>query len=245
MSTPPLSFDRASYAGDPAGPDRCAYCQSEIAGDYYRVSGNLACNVCAQKAQSLIPPNSHGAFARALSYGAAAAVLGCIGYALVTISTGWTIGYAAIGVGWIIGWAMKRGADGNGGRRYQVAAAALTYAAVAVAFVPIFLHEAETPAVKTATVTQGADTGSSADTPGAGPVLDKPAQTPRQKRTASSTGLQIGALLLLGLVSPFLLLFGSFFHGALNLFIIFIGVRFAWQAMTPPHVEVEGPYPTT
>lgn len=235
MSTPPLSFDRASYAGDPAGPDRCAYCQSEIAGEYYRVSGNLACNVCAQKAQSLIPPNSHGAFARAVSFGAAAAVLGCIGYALLTISTGWTIGYAAIGVGWIVGWAMKQGAKGNGGRRYQVAAALLTYAAVAVAFVPILLHESK--AAKVTATTQSADA-----TPGA--AVQPPAPTAPHTNVGTFL-LGIVELLGIGLVSPFLMIFSSFASGALNLFIIFIGVRFAWQAMTPPHVAVEGPYQTT
>jgi hypothetical protein len=235
MSTPPLSFERASYADDPAGPDQCAYCQRAIAGEYFPVSGNLACPGCAERAQSLIPPNSHGAFVRALSYGAAAAVLGCIGYALLVIWTGWTIGYAAIGVGFMIGWAMKRGAAGNGGRRYQVAAALLTYMAVAMAFIPIALHEPDEAKKPDARQTANAGGGGGAQ---GGAQSGKPAKT----NGAGGFFLAVGELIGLGLVAPFAVLAGSFGSGLLNLFIIFIGVRYAWNSMAPPRVQVEGPY---
>jgi hypothetical protein len=234
MFTPLLSFERASYAGDPAGPDQCAYCQRAITDEYFRVSGNLACPGCAERAQSLIPPNSHGAFVRALSYGAAAALLGCIGYALMVILTGWTIGYAAIGVGFMIGWAMKRGAAGNGGRRYQVAAALLTYMAVAMAFVPIVIHQVREKDGGVATSRVSPESQATSSTP---------AQQAKPKENAA--GSLVGALatlLGLGLVSPFFELTDSVGSGLLNLFIIFIGVRYAWNSMAPPRVEVEGPY---
>src|ERR1700761_2539573 len=140
MSSPSLNFQQAIYEGDPADPDQCAYCRRGITDTYYRVAGHMACPACAEHAQSLTPPNAHSVFLHALSYGAAAAVLGCIGYALVVIMTGWTIGYAAIGVGYLIGWAMRQAAKEHGGRRYQWAAALLTYAAVSMAFVPIAIH---------------------------------------------------------------------------------------------------------
>jgi hypothetical protein len=46
----------------------------------------------------------------------------------------------SLAVGWLIGKAMKRGSGGIGGKRYQIAAAVLTYVAVSMAEVPIQLH---------------------------------------------------------------------------------------------------------
>ena len=237
MSTPPLNFQRAVFAGEPTA-DQCAYCGRGIPGEYFRVGGHLACPVCAQQAQSLVPPNEHKVYLHALSYGVAAAVLGCIGYALLSITTGWTIGYAAIGVGYMVGWAMRRAAKQHGGRRYQWAAALLTYAAVAVAFVPVALHAMSAhPAPQ---VQQ------QASSPPAG-TADAAPTTPPAPRPVS-VGKFLGSLVLLlgiGLISPFLELSASIAGGLLNLFIIFIGVRFAWQMMAVKTVSVEGPYEST
>src|SRR5262249_24781611 len=84
--------------------------------------------------------DKHTAYGRALLFGIGAAVAGLIGYAmLVVILQGWTIGYISIGVGYIVGKAMMVGSKGIGGRRYQITAALLTYAAVSMAAVPIQL----------------------------------------------------------------------------------------------------------
>ena len=236
MSTPPLNFERAVFAGEKA-PDQCAYCGRGITGEYFRVGGHLACPVCAQQAQSLVPPDEHKVFLQALSFGVAAAVLGCIGYALLRIVTGWTIGYAAIGVGYMVGWAMRRAAKQHGGRRYQWAAALLTYAAVAVAFVPVALHAMSVNRAAQAHVQQQAQSSSN----GAAATTQPSAPAPPK----ASVGRFFGGLLLLlgiGLISPFLELTGSLAGGLLNLFIIFIGVRFAWQMMAVKTVSVDGPY---
>lgn len=238
MATPPLNFNRAVYEGDAAPPDQCAYCGRRITDQYYRVGGHMACPVCAQKAQSLVPPDDHKVFLHALSYGAVAAVLGCAGYALVTISTGWTIGYAAIAVGYLIGWAMRKAAKQHGGRRYQWAAAILTYAAVAVAFIPMVLHEDYEKKSEQNRVTQS----SPAPTDGA---KTTPNAAPDTSSSAGGFAVAVVELLGLGLVSPFLELTGSFFSELLNLFIIFIGVRFAWQMMAVRTVSVEGPFEST
>ncbi len=50
-------------------------------------------------------------------------------------------------------------------------------------------------------------------------------------------------LLGLGLVSPFLELASSVPQGLLNLFIIFLGIRMAWQHMRTVRPEVDGPFP--
>jgi len=144
MSTDLPSFDKAEYALTPAfgssTPDHCTLCQQPIAGSYYRVSGNLTCNSCATQATSSGPADSHAAFTRAILCGIAAAIVGMILYAVFEIATGIVIGYLAIGVGFLVGKAMKYGSNGRGGRRYQVAAALLTYASVSMAAVPVAIY---------------------------------------------------------------------------------------------------------
>jgi hypothetical protein len=225
------------YEGESPAPDQCVYCGRGITNEYFRVGGHMACPTCAQQAQSLAPPDAHSVFLHALSYGALAAIVGCIGYAVVVIGTGWTIGYAAIGVGYLVGWAMRKAAKEHGGRRYQWAAALLTYAAVAVAFVPIVLHANNKQREERSRVTQSSGTAATSSS-----ATTQTEPTPHQQASPGRFVFAMLELLGLGLISPFFELTGSFFGGLLNLFIIFIGVRFAWQMMAVKTVSVEGPF---
>lgn len=271
MTPDSLHFGKAKYEGDPPSPDQCAYCHRGITAEYYRVAGHLACPACATQAQSLVPPNSHKVFVRSLGYGAAAAIVGCAAYALFVILSGWTLGWAAIGVGYLVGWAMKRGAGDHGGRRFQVSAALLTYAAVAVAFVPVGLHQmskhraaqrdmALKPASRTApdnaarkTFPYPGDKGTAQSPDGAGNSASANQTSANQPALLKTSGrtkapwfgrffIAISALLVLGLVSPFLMFGVSIGGGLLNLFIVFLGVQAAWRFMARPVAEVEGPY---
>jgi O-antigen/teichoic acid export membrane protein len=57
-------------------------------------------------------------------------------YSTFSILTG--IGLVtSLAVGWLVGTAIKKGSNGVGGRRYQIAAVALTYAAVSLSAIPI------------------------------------------------------------------------------------------------------------
>jgi hypothetical protein len=83
--------------------------------------------------------SDHARFTKALFYGLAAAVLGSILYAAFTIVTHIEISYLAIGVGYVIGKAMLSATEGHSSRKYQVAAAVLTYLSVSFAAVPEIL----------------------------------------------------------------------------------------------------------
>ncbi len=235
MTTPPLNFQRAQYEGERVSQNECVYCGRGIATEYYRVGGHMACPVCAEQAQSLVPPNSHKVYLHALSLGAAAAVVGCVGYTLVIILTGWTIGYAAIGVGFLIGWAMRKTAGQHGGQRYQWTAAILTYVAVSMATIPVMFHED----MKSGALTEQHSTATAS-----APQTQTPANATESKPLSVSGFLLASiALIGLGLGSPFAELFGgSFAGGLLNLFIIAISVRYAWQMMAVRTVEVDGPF---
>jgi predicted lipid-binding transport protein (Tim44 family) len=240
MATTPstLSFDRARYAGDPPSPDACAFCHRVIEDEYFRVNGHMACAACAKQADSLVAPDSHKAFTRALLFGIGAAILGCIGYALFEILTGIIIGWIALAVGLFVWRAMKAGSRGLGGRRYQITAALLTYAAVAVAFVPVALHDLSARQTPHAKVVQRAE----AEHPYPGNT-EVPATPPAHK--ATSLGRFVGAVLALlglGLISPFLMFSASVPSALINLFIIFIGIQMAWKHMASPRAQVEGPF---
>ena len=79
-------------------------------------------------------------FTQALLYGIGAAIVGSLAYAGFTIVTHIEIGYVALGVGYLVGKAMLAATGGVGGRRYQIAAAVLTYLSVSMAAVPEILY---------------------------------------------------------------------------------------------------------
>src|SRR5580658_2816647 len=133
--TPP-QFRTAEYSGE-AGSGRCKFCNQTLADSFYRVNRSMACAACAEQVRLKIPQDNHAAFTRGLLFGVGGAIGGLILYAAVGIITGWAIGYVALAVGWMVSRAMMTGSGGIGGRRYQITAVLLTYAAVSIAAVPI------------------------------------------------------------------------------------------------------------
>ncbi len=130
-------FETVEYTPTPGG---CVLCNQPIGGKYYRVNGEMACSACVEREHSALDTASKY-YSRALIYGIGAAIIGMIGYALFEIATGWIIGYVSLGVGWLVGKAMLKGSRGFGGRRYQITAALLTYAAVSLAAIPAMIHQ--------------------------------------------------------------------------------------------------------
>jgi hypothetical protein len=129
-------FGTAEYARKP-GAETCQSCGAGISDQYFRVNGALACPICANQAQAKMPKDTHTAFVRGLTFGIGGAIVGLIVYAAFGILTGLVIGYVSLAVGWIVGKAIKKGSNGIGGMRYQIAAALLTYSAVSLAAVPM------------------------------------------------------------------------------------------------------------
>jgi len=85
-------------------------------------------------------PDTQGAYPRALLLGIVGAAIGLALYAGFVILTNIMIGYVSLAVGFIVAKAMMIGSKGIGGRQYQITAALLTYCAVSLSFIPIFLY---------------------------------------------------------------------------------------------------------
>lgn len=79
---------------------------------------------------------------RAGSYGLGPAIAGAAIYYGVIAITEFEIGIVAILIGYMVGFAIKRGARGRGGRRLQVIGAALVYLAVCLAYLPLVIKGA-------------------------------------------------------------------------------------------------------
>ena len=93
--------------------------------------------------------------------------------------------------------------------------------------------------MQTAPATPGASTGDSESDESA-PSSGTAAATAHPKPRINPF-VAIGLLALLGLASPFLELQEPM-HGAIGLFILFIGLRIAWQLTASAPLDVEGPY---
>jgi hypothetical protein len=225
-------FSTAEYASTPSA-EHCRICSKPITGEYYRVNGQIACEACGRQASEGQPTDSHAAFARALLLGSGGAVLGLILYSAVAILTGWTIGYLALAVGWLVGKGIQKGSNGLGGRRYQIAAVALTYAAISISAIPIgisyALHHRPAAVNKTASENPFPEDNQ----------LRQPVAAPKRE---IHIGPLIGQLLFMGLASPFLAFTGNVGSAAIGLFILFIGLRIAWTMTKARTLDVDGPY---
>jgi len=230
LSQPTPQFDTAEYANTP-GTTRCAVCQQTLAGTSYRINGHPVCASCTDQFRNRAPKHSHAAFVRALAFGIPAAILGLIGYAAFEILTHLSIGYLALGVGYLVAKAMLFGSGGIRGRRYQIAAVILTYAAVSMAAIPVALIEISQhrPAHETS-AQSSSDDGQSAQ---------QSSQPPKHKMSRAQA---LGYLAFLGLASPFLDL-ESPVNGLIGLVILFVGIQIAWKMTAgPPVPEITGPY---
>lgn len=187
-----------------------------------------------QELQRRQPADSHAGYVRGLLFGVGAAIVGMAGYAGFTILTGLYIGYVSLAVGWLVGKAIMFGSKGIGGRRYQIAAVILTYAAVSLAAIPIAISYQMKAKAKPESV-QTQRQPSTADETNSQPDQAQP-------KPQLSFGAAILQLLVIGLASPFLELQDPL-HGIIGLVILMVGIRIAWQITAGSRrVSIEGPY---
>jgi predicted lipid-binding transport protein (Tim44 family) len=233
-STP--QFQKAEYAGSPAG-DRCKVCGQPVGTSYYRVNGAMTCSGCAEKAKHELPASSHTAYLRGLLFGIGAAIAGLVLYATFEIMTGLIIGYLSLAVGYMIGKTIKAGSRGLGGRKYQITAVLLTYAAVSMASIPVAISQIMK--VRNA----GKRQAMQATAPQAHSAQQED-QPPEQNSSSGKidVGALAGPLLVAGLTSPFMSLQNPV-SGIIGLVILLVGIRIAWQQTAgSPRTEIAGPF---
>src|SRR5262249_19158749 len=232
-------FGTAEYAGG-TGSERCQTCKKTLGSSYYRVNGSLACAYCGEQAKLRQPTDSHQAFVRGLLFGIGGAILGLIGYAAFGIITGLMIGYISLAVGWLIGKAMMKGSNGIGGRRYQITAVLLTYAAVSMAAIPIAIASQRSERSAKPAGQSSQQQSPAADNQVAQPDAQKAAPQTKPKMSMGAALLMLAGI---GLASPFLELAENPGFGLIGLVILFVGIRIAWRlTQGGVRADIQGPY---
>ena len=256
-----LQFDRAIDPDAATGAPVCAKCSAAIRMYYYHVDGETTCSSCKQ---ALDRANGGGArsggMLKAILYGLGAAVAGAIIYYSVMEYLDLEIGYVAILIGFMVGYAVRAAVAGRGGRRFQLLAAGLTYFAVALAYTPFSIRGFEEAANEEATADSSAivadvDTDASAvaddaaadqttaadDATNDGVNVDVATAAPASLGVAG-VALGIGGGLLFVILLPILVIFGSMPSGLISALIIAIGMHQAWNMTRALDLNITGPF---
>src|SRR5947207_10445980 len=131
-----LQFERAERSGEALPKDvRCVACRTPLS-SYFEVNGNVACDNCKDAAMSRQNASHATALLRGAGLGVLAAALGAGIYYAIAEVTGYEFGLMSIVLGLMVGFAVRRGARGRGGWRYQALAMFLCYAAICATYVP-------------------------------------------------------------------------------------------------------------
>jgi len=230
-----LQFDHVvTESGSPAARGGagvvCSACRELIPDEYYEVNTNIVCQRCRVAVEAAAAtPTGAGPFITAALCGFGACIAGALIYFAVFYVTHFQIGIVSILIGYMVGYTVRHGAGGRGGRRFQAMAAALTYGSVALAYLPIVV-------ISSVQASQTVQHSSAAAGSGKTIAHRPPQGQPRSPVAGFATLLAFVAVL------PILVVLGSFPSGLISGFIILIGLRQAWrmtEAVTP---TVFGPY---
>jgi hypothetical protein len=260
MTTPSesdgLQFDSVVPRTDAAAPPpipatvtttattQCTLCQASIDGEYYDVNGHTVCRACSEKvSHEATTPRDPGTLVRALVAGNVAAVLGALVYFAVIAVSGFEVGLVAIAIGYMVGYGVRLGTRGRGGRRFQVIAVLLTYFSVGLAYSSLAIKELlDTPqgAAASVSATEAGDAGQPAGTSTNTPALEESGDGDIE--TGGEFALALLQLLAFTFVLPVLVVAGSMPGGIISAAIIGFGMMQAWKMTAPPAVTVSGPY---
>lgn len=232
----PLQFETATpqtpgREAAAAGGVTCAGCQRTIERAYFDVNGASVCETCRDTIERHAEtPRGWGVLARAAIAGLVAAVLGAILYYAVIAITNFEIGIVAIAIGYMVGYGIRMGTGGRGGRRFQILALVLTYWSVGLAYAPLVFRP-----------------------PAAADAQEKTAETPGETRTvtggagdetAERGSVAFSLMVVFGLTFalPVMMVIGSLPGGLLSAAIIAFGMHQAWRMTGTPALQISGPY---
>jgi hypothetical protein len=226
-----MQFDKVDLAG-PGEARSCRSCTRAIEGEYFEIARNVICGACAGALAG--SKQGRGAFGRAVLYGVGAALLGTIAWYAIVKLTDREFGLLAIAVGLFVGTAVKKGARGLGGWRYQALAMALTYVSITASYVPLVVKgivEAGSPGRATG------EAPAAAPQDFAGPSNDGGAKpTAGEKSGAGAVVLALGLVLGLAFAAPFL----GGTSNIMGILIIGFGLYQAWKINR--RVPLSGPF---
>ena len=239
--SPPLQFDTAQpIAGAPAAaPMVCTNCKQAVSTEYYEAGGQVICANCRTViGAALAVAAGKERFILATVYGGAAALVGALIWWGVRAATGYEIGLVAVAVGLLVGFAVRAGSQGRGGRRFQVLAVALTYLSITLNYVPLVIkglgEQAAKKDAQSAAAADGAD-------PSAAPSGDGKPATPAQTKAAPTVwSLIVFVGLVVGIAAAAPFLAGS--SNVIGILIIGFALWEAWKVNRGVKLAINGPF---
>jgi hypothetical protein len=230
-----LQFEKAEFGGSP--PARaCAQCQKPIADEYFEVGGHMICRSCSAQF------TRGGRLLPALGYGVGAALVGTLVWYAVIALFNMELGIIAIGIGLLVGMAVRKGSGGIGGAKFQALAMALTYLSITFSYVPLVLKGMAEGVKQSEQASQdksssgGSLTGKPPSEQESAPAEKGAPQGDKGAPTFLGLALFCGLVFGLALASPFL-------AGAENIIgILIIGIALyeAWKLNRG--VRLQGPF---
>jgi hypothetical protein len=228
-----LQFDSVTHgstADATPGVVTCLNCHAKIETEYYEVNGHAVCERCRTGIEAAFEtPRGAAPFIVAALFGVGAGIAGAAIYYAVLALAHLEVGIVAILIGYMVGYAVRRGAGNRGGRRFQILAIALTYLAVAFAYAPLVIGAAE----------HQARTGVAAAARPSGDAAPAPNESTRPTR---SVWMWLPIALGFTAILPVLVIVNSLPSGLITAIIIFIGMRQAWRMTGRPVLRIDGPY---
>lgn len=225
-----LQFDRAEFS-ESAAPSVCTACKAPLTSTYFLVNGHMACEACRYRAETPDTSSGVGRFIRALGAGTAAAIGGALLYYAISAVTGYEFGLMAVVVGLAVGGAVKWGARGRGGWRYQALAMALTYLSIVGTYVPLLVKSVRE---------HRSDTETGAPATAGAATAATPAPAPAAEPRTTIGGFIVAVVVLVGIVCALPFLAG--FENIMGIVIIGIGLYEAWKINRRIPLTISGPH---
>ena len=236
----PLQLDRViTESATSVSPGKpavvCEFCQTSIDTEYYHVNGTTCCGGCRRRLESIAEtPRGIAPLAAAGAFGLGAGIVGAAIYYAVIAIMHLEIGIVAILIGYMVGRAVRKGARGRGGLRFQILAVALTYLSVALAYAPLVIREMRASGSQSQ---QASASTSDARRPAEATTGAAP-----DARPAPNFLLALAMLLAFILALPMLSVFGSLPTSLISGVIIGFGMQQAWKMTAAPRLGFLGPY---
>ena len=195
---------------------------------YFEVSGSAVCERCKDTAVAAHEKSHAPTLFRAAVLGGLAAAVGAGIYYGIAELTGYEFGLMSIVLGLMVGLAVRVGARGRGGWRYQLLAVFICYASICSTYVPRVIAAIRKEEAKTA---------------GAAPVnttsvVPTPSADAPPAPTLGSFLKALGLFCAFTLALPFL----AGRENAIGIFIIAIGLYEAWKVNRGAGFSVRGPF---
>ena len=221
MTAADLQFDKADFGTEAAR--RCTHCRKTVGDAYFTAGNHITCEACAR---GLGSSGSAADLLRALGYGAGAAVLGTLIWLLVMKILDAELGLVAIAVGLLVGLAVRKGARGRGGPKYQAIAMVLTYVSITSSYVPFVIKG----------VTEKGNDAADEKKNGAAATSEPAPPAPSEPLSAGQ--LVLGVIVIFGIAFAAPFLAGA--SNVMGFFIIGIALYEAWKINR--RVPVLGPF---